>query len=112
MISREDIKLLVDWWTDRLQSGDKEAFRAKLMQVCGESTPENEARFSLGCDYDPDQLLLEAVHAAGLECSGNMWSARGILPMKTRSVIDKEGVRVREGYAAPWQYLVDRRESI
>jgi len=85
------------WWTERLQQGDREAFRAFLLDhVRRELRDAGECR--LRCDYDPLGPLLDAVHAAGVECMGMMFSAKGILPTKRLLVVTPTELHAKEGY--------------
>jgi hypothetical protein len=52
----------------------------------------------LECDYDPHGHLLTAVRAAGLECQGMMFSARGILPQKHNLDVFPNRLIPKEGY--------------
>ncbi len=84
------------WWADRLddQYADKrEAFRQALLERIPEGTD-----WKLTCDYDPWDELLEAVLAVGIECSGCLWSAKGILPGKTCVIRRGNELRFKEGY--------------
>lgn len=93
--------MAADWWTRRLQRGDRALFREHLraivlaeLQSCGESTTQ--------CDYDPRDALLEAVRAAGIECTGYLYSADGILPRKTVLIARPDRLSCKEGYGAAW----------
>lgn len=50
------------------------------------------------CDYDPKGPLLKAVHEAGLECGGFLFSAKGILPEKHTTLIKPGTIEPKEGY--------------
>lgn len=90
-------EMAADWWTERLQQGDKAAFRAALLPLIdAELTEHGICR--LDCDYDPRGALLEAVHAAGLECKGFMFSAKGILPTKHSLRVTLTELEPKEGY--------------
>jgi len=52
----------------------------------------------LQCDYDPKGILLDAVIAAGVECRGFAFSAKGILPMKTDLQVFPDHLEPKEGY--------------
>lgn len=41
------------------------------------------SRVATSVDYDPDDLLLSALHSVGIECRGSFFSARNILYEKT-----------------------------
>jgi hypothetical protein len=86
-----------DWWTDRLQTGDRERFAAALFPlVLADLAAAGEC--SLVCDYDPLGHLLIAVRAAGLECSGMGFSASGILPAKHSLEVYPDRLEPKEGY--------------
>lgn len=74
-------KYVAGWWTDRLMTGDKDAFRSFLEQAVAAQLRER-GYSHLECDYDPQGVLLDAVRVAGVECRGMLFSARGILPAK------------------------------
>lgn len=88
MLTQDDINkiadYIADWWGRRLKQGDIDAFKASLKASTVEQLSRNTdwPRLYLECDYDPKGPLLDAVRAAGLECSGSFFSARGILPQK------------------------------
>ena len=71
-----------DWWTERLEQGDKNLFNVVLFTLIKKGFEERDC-IILTCDYDPQDILLHAVRAAGVECEGHFFSARGILPQKT-----------------------------
>jgi hypothetical protein len=78
-------------------AGDKEKFAAALMPLI-EADLRQSGHCYLECDYDPRGHLLAAVRAAGLECAGFMFSARGILPEKHELDITPETLEPKEGY--------------
>lgn len=90
-------KMAAEWWADRLQQGDRAAFVAALRDLVARDL---EARGSchLECDYDPAGHLLEAVRAAGVECRGFMFSAKGILPEKHSLAVWPYKMLPKEGY--------------
>jgi hypothetical protein len=99
---RKTAETAADWWTERLMQGDKAAFRASLV-----ASIEAELRrddwsegdwVDLECDYDPQGALLDAVRAAGIECAGSFFSARGILPQKHSTEIAPGRIVPKEGY--------------
>lgn len=91
--------LAAKWWGDRLQSGDRVAFEETLALLVDKALMKyGECRLS--CDYDPDDLLLEAVRAAGVQCSGCMFSARGILPQKHQLKVFTDHLECKEGYGS------------
>ena len=82
-----------DWWTERLEIPDRrEAFRGALMAIL----PKGD--WYLYSDYDPFDLLLQAVQLAGIECRGNFFSSDGILPRKTYLRRENNQLFAKEGY--------------
>ena len=90
-------QIATDWWVERLQRGDKAAFSAALKPLIEQDLRE-DGRCFLECDYDPREHLLIAVRAAGLECSGFLFSARGILPQKHALTVYPDRLEPKEGY--------------
>lgn len=94
-------KLAADWWANLLEQGDKAAFQTHLQGLI-DARLRAEGLCFLQCDYDPFNLLLRAVRAAGIECDGIHCSAFGILPMKTETMIRPGSIkpfseRLKEG---------------
>jgi hypothetical protein len=87
---------IANWWTERLEQGDKEAFRSYIHRYVADNLAASPGRpyLSLECDYDPLGPLLEAVHAAGVECEGYSFSADGILPRKHSTDIYPDPARL------------------
>lgn len=111
------VDVIVGWWSDRFQIEDKrEAFANALRSLVatvledpgslGHRANYDPASnsFYLQVDYDPWDLLLDAVQAAGIERYGYGYgfSAEGILPFKTRMHVSPDSIMVCEGYAAPY----------
>lgn len=92
------------WWTSLLQAGDRAAFEAHLRTAI-ETDLRVHGRSMLQVDYDPFGHILDAVRAAGVECSGMLFSARGILPGKTRMTVKRERIEARSGYGSPWEVI-------
>jgi hypothetical protein len=82
-------KYVAGWWTDRLMMGDKDAFRSFLERAVAAQLQERMF-VHVECDYDPRDILLDAVRAAGVECRGMLFSARGILPSKHSTTVYPE----------------------
>lgn len=85
------------WWGDRLRQGDRMKFEAVIKDHVLKHL-ESNGRCYLECDYDPFGALLEAVKAAGLDCRGFMFSAKGILPQKHALDIEPGVLKPKEGY--------------
>ena len=103
-----DLDVIVDWWTERLMVMEKRAaFRLALIPLV-ETLLATGRTFYLRVDYDPEHELLAAVRAAGIECNGFMWSAQGILPMKTSMRIAGDVIEASEGRGSPYQVLARR----
>lgn len=96
-LNKRTAEAAAKWWGDRLRKGDRAAFEASLIQYI-ESKLEERGKVFLNCDYDPQEGLLEAVRAAGLECRGFLYSAEGILPMKHSTNIKPGLIEPKEGY--------------
>jgi hypothetical protein len=91
-------KAAAKWWGERLKAGDRKAFEASLttsiflrLEISGGCL--------LTCDYDPWDILLDAVRDAGIECRGFGFSARGILPLKHETIVRSGSIEPKEGYA-------------
>lgn len=105
-IQREAIDAAVDWWAANWQkAGSKAAFRAALHELVTAYAAEEDGRILLECDYDPQGLLLQAVQTVEPNCRGFMFSAEGLLPMKTHTWIRPHEVTLKHGYGAPDQVL-------
>jgi hypothetical protein len=89
------------WWAERLFVEEKrEAFRAALL------TRLDAAPWcGLHVDYDPEDELLQALHDAGIKCSGHFFSADGLLPGKTSLYNRSTGLYAKQGYAAPLLHI-------
>lgn len=89
-----------EWWTDWLEQGDRVKFRERLgvlIQAALSDTPDGDDVI-IKTDYDPDGMLLDALHVAGVECSGMMWSCHDILPVKTILRVNPARLLPKEGY--------------
>jgi len=106
------LNVVVAWWTERFMVADKcEAFREALRTVVERELAVPEVRsLLLDVDHDPKGFMLEAVRAAGVECSGTMFSAKGILPEKATMTITADRVEVRDGRGLAWRNLWARDE--
>lgn len=108
----EQIEKCADWWTDRLKVDGKRAeFRAALVDLIRSDAFDKEERYGYGInlsvDYDPSPTLLAAIRTAGIECRGFMWSAEGVLPMKTSMKIRTDGsIEAHQGRGAPWVQIL------
>ncbi len=83
------------WWADRLdpQHTDKrEALEREIL------TRLPEGNWFLKCDYDPWDQLLDAVQAAGIPCTGCLFSAQGIFPNKHTLERRDHTLYPKEGY--------------
>jgi len=90
------------WWAERFLDQDRrEEFREAL--VCALLKQEPKERTSpamcVYSDYDPQDALLEAVRAIGIECRGYGFSSEGLFPMKTGITLSRKGeLWAKEGY--------------
>jgi hypothetical protein len=101
----EAIDAAVRWWAanwgpDETQVKFADALR-EVLSVPVEPTHANDALI-LAVDYDPQGLLLEAIRKFQ-ECRGFMFSAEGILPLKTVMRITPAMVEVRAGRRSEWE---------
>lgn len=85
------------WWADRLEQGDKALFVERLSELV-RGDLEARGHCDLSCDYDPQDYLLDAVRYAGVDCEGNFFSARGVLPAKHSTWIEAGLIEPKEGY--------------
>lgn len=90
-------KMAAEWWGARLIAGDRDKFTEALRGLV-EDDLRVYGRCRLECDYDPRGHLLTAVHASGVQCSGMMFSARGILPNKHELDVFPDRLEPKEGY--------------
>lgn len=101
MTTKSDLELAAkmagEWWADKLQQGDKVKF-AKEIEARTLEALKKDGHVSLMCDYDPWDILLEAVHAIGIECRGSFFSAKGILPQKHSLLVKPDVLIPKEGY--------------
>jgi hypothetical protein len=89
-------EIAAKWWSDRFQIAEKrEQFREALVAVL----PDGD--WVLQCDYDPKDLLLEAVQSV-VECKGSFFSADELLPQKTVMRRDGDRLTAREGRGREW----------
>lgn len=104
-IGEAQIDAAVRFWGDLFLVMDKrEAFKRELRKLL-EANATNRC-IRLYVDYDPEGLLLEAVRAAGVTCSGFMYSARGIFSCgKTGTTLYPDKVEAKEGYGAPYEQI-------
>lgn len=86
-----------EWWAERLQQGDKDKFAQEIKWRVFEELQREKFVF-LECDYDPHGILLDAVHAIGIECRGMFFSADGILPRKHSLRVTESLLEPKEGY--------------
>ena len=85
------------WWAERLYRGNKEQFAEEIRVRVLLELQTREIVY-LECDYDPQGILLEAVHAIGIECRGFLFSADGILPRKHALKVRHDRLEPKEGY--------------
>ncbi len=93
-MNKELKELCAQWWADRLEIPEKcNDFKQALLPLIHEG-------MWLKVDYDPNEVLLKALHEAGIKCRGVFFSAKGIFPMKISMRIRDHGgdITVKEGY--------------
>ena len=89
--------MAAEWWADRLQQGDTQAFINALRPRI-ETDLASEGHVYLENDYDPRGILLDAVREIGIECRGYMFSGKGIFPDKHSLEIYHDRLEPKEGY--------------
>lgn len=106
-----------DWWAAKLQRGDiRQRFRDALLEILrrGSLAPREQERhrahgdvLKISVEYDPSPSLISALEAAGVARMWFMYSAKELLPYKTRMRIrlGDERVDVVEGCGADWKQL-------
>lgn len=94
-------KMAGEWWADRLDNAHaakREEFAKAVANRTARALRE-DGRVRLECDYDPQDLLLEAVREViAPDCSGVFFSARGILPQKHSLDVIPRLLQPKEGY--------------
>lgn len=98
------------WWTERLEQGtpeQRQAFR-DVLTVMAASKLAHGRRLVLWTDYDAFDLVALALDKAGLGPGPGrhcMYSAQGVLPMKTHVAIHAGEVTASEGRGGRWHLV-------
>jgi hypothetical protein len=127
-LTDQQIQVACDWWAQaisapRFDNGDR-SFAGAMGQMLAQRlttsvTPEQITKFkaalavgvrenqwpsgfSIRVDYDPDEVLAEAMHEAGISHNNAPW--------KTSMQLFRGGVQVRAGYAANPKVLLEFTE--
>jgi hypothetical protein len=92
-------ELAAKWWAERLEIEDKRAeFEQALIAVLNENPEWDE----LYTDYDPDDLLREALQRSAVNVRPALFTADDIFPYKT-GIFKRQGILWgKEGYGALW----------
>ena len=92
-------ELAAKWWAERLEISDKRAeFEQALVAVLNENPEWKE----LYTDYDPDDLLREALQRSAVRVRRTFFTANGVLPHKT-VIYKQQGILWgRDGYRGLW----------
>jgi hypothetical protein len=100
------------WWAARLvrPPATRDAFEMHLRRLLETGKPADREGYpkfwALRVDYDPSETLLAALGAADIECRGFMFSAGGILPIKTSmKIYDTGTIIVSDGRGAPFERI-------
>lgn len=103
-------EIAASWWSERFEREDRRAeFKAALVIRLLEAEPDpcRGPSLSVYSDYDPDAVLLAAIHDIGIECRGLLFSSKGLLPAKTGMSLSRSGeLWAKEGYGAK-SYRID-----
>lgn len=92
--------MAVDWWLQIFKKTDPEArdkFAISLKNSIVEKLKVQEFVF-VENDYDPEGILLNAVHDAGFACRGNMFSGREFFPDKHELCVSLHQLEPKSGY--------------
>jgi hypothetical protein len=85
------------WWADHLFiKAKQESLKSELLKLLP------DADYLLYNDYDPQDLLLIAVRAAGINCDGYMFSGRDLFPNKIGLKREGENLFEKLGYGYNW----------
>lgn len=99
-MSDEAKEVAAKWWSKHLPQENRGAFEIALCALL----PDGD--WGLYNDYDPDELLIQAVRVAGLKCRGFMFSGKD-LGFPEKSGLDFYGGVLREkvGYGAEYKQI-------
>lgn len=90
------------WWAQRLDdahSDRRDMFRLDLEQRIVDAL-DKDGEVMIENDYDPQDILLDAVHATvDAECRGWLFSGRGLFPDKHETYVTVGCIEPKEGYA-------------
>lgn len=104
MSKEKAAKITADWWAEKWIPDDtRELFRFAVEKRTLEALNDPErltggGAVKLHVDYDPDGLLLDIIQSIGIKCSGNFFSARGLLPEKHYTYVYPDHIEPKEGY--------------
>lgn len=88
-------ELAIKWWLEHFAFDDK---RDQFAAALRKHLPDGD--WVTYNDYDPNELLLNVVREF-MECSGYMFSGRGIFPTKTGIMREDDRLLAKEGYGYP-----------
>lgn len=92
------------WWAERLRVGDRARFRESLATSIRDLFQSGAPPVNLVCDYEPWDILMDAVRAAGVT-DDEIYTPDGVLPRKHRMMVWPTVIEVREGYGAATRVL-------
>jgi len=85
------------WWAETLPAEKREPFIVALVKRLP------EGKWTTYNDYDPDEVMVEALREAGIPCRGCMFSGRELgFPSKTGVSWDGVQLFIKQGYGAEW----------
>ena len=93
--------LVADWWAEKLEYGDRKAFRSKLRLLVLEKLAASPGEDVLvSTDYDPDDTLKAALNATGIDpyASTRIATCDGLLPRKSLTRIRDLKIEIKYGY--------------
>ena len=109
-------ELAADWWGSKLlpeHADNRGQFEQELqLRVTRTLADSNPKEVMLEVDYDPQGLLLDALRAANIPCSGQMCSADEVFGFrKSWMRVEPSVITISHGYAARWQFWAVSEEA-
>ena len=100
-MEQKDLNIIAsEWWANLLLKANKrDIFRAELLQLLPNSN------WKLQNDYDPQDILLDAVRNCGEDCRGVMCSGDPFFPRKTVMLRKENRLIAKIGRGAQWEEI-------
>ena len=109
-ITQEHAEVASQWWARQWIPDDtREAFRVAVRDILLEPDALTDCDWRgdydwvhLSVDFDPFEFMLRAAQRVVPECSGSMFSAKGLLYGKTQLRIARDEIEASAGRRDPW----------